>query len=218
MSWKVDCVVVGPIQCNCYILHDPVSLKAFLIDPGAESEDLLVHLQQRKFDLQAILVTHAHLDHVGGIEMVLEEFPCPVYYHSADKPLYDNLLMQAQLFGMTPRQLQARQPKAGEGSLQHEQTFPMEGAELQVIHTPGHTPGSVCFQMTGEKKVVFSGDTLFEGSIGRTDLWGGSYDQIIQSIQERLMVLEDTVMILPGHGAETMIGAERRYNPFLVTP
>jgi glyoxylase-like metal-dependent hydrolase (beta-lactamase superfamily II) len=216
MSWEINCVVVGPIQCNCYIISDNLSNKAYLIDPGAESQDLLKYLQKRRFDLQAILITHAHLDHVGGIEMVHAEFPSHVYYHEGDKPLYENLQMQASLFGFTLKTLESTQPKVGESSLQHDQQFEFSTGFIRVIHTPGHTPGSVCFHLTGERATIFSGDTLFEGSIGRTDLWGGSFEEIIHSIKNRLLTLEDNLLVLPGHGPSTMIGDERRHNPFLL--
>ncbi|HEY4491789.1 MAG TPA: MBL fold metallo-hydrolase [Acidobacteriota bacterium] len=215
MSWKVDCIIVGPIQCNCYILWESVVRKAYLIDPGAESEELVSYLQSNGYDLQAVLITHAHIDHVGGIETVHRHFPAPVYYHNGDEFLYRNVLQQAQLFGVLPKDLQASQPKVGEGTLKDEQRFSLEEQELKVIHTPGHTPGSVCFYADFPQPVLFTGDTLFEGSIGRTDLWGGSFPQIIDSIKTRLMVLEDHVRVLPGHMAATTIGAERRTNPFL---
>jgi hydroxyacylglutathione hydrolase len=127
------------------------------------------------------------------------------------------LKMQAALFGVTPAQLMASQPRVGEGSLRQDQEFPFERGIVRVLHTPGHTPGSVCFHASGDESLVFTGDTLFAGSIGRTDLWGGDYDQIIDSIHGRLLVLEDSVQVLPGHGPETTIGEERRSNPFLRT-
>jgi hydroxyacylglutathione hydrolase len=216
MGWRIDCVVVGPIRCNCYILSDTTSNKAYLIDPGAESRELMDYLERRNFELQAVLITHSHIDHIGGIEMLHAEYPVPIYYHGADKPLFDNITSQAQIFGILPPVLQARQPKTGSGTLQDNQIFPFEGGELKVIHTPGHTPGSVCFHATGLDEVVFTGDTLFCGSIGRTDLWGGSYEQIIQSIKERLLTLDDRVKVLPGHGDDTTIGTERRHNSFLL--
>lgn len=217
MSWKVDSIVVGPIQCNCYVLSDETSGKAFLIDPGAESPDLIAYLERKRLDIQAILITHAHIDHIGGIEAVHAQSSAPVYYHAGDQFLYQDVMMQAQLFGVTPPQLMAKQPRVGEGSLRADQEFAFNGGKVRVIHTPGHTPGSVCFHAFGQESVLFTGDTLFAGSIGRTDLWGGDYDQIIESIRGRLLVLEDSVMVLPGHGPETTIGEERRSNPFLRT-
>lgn len=215
MSWEIDCVVVGPIQCNCYIISDSITKQAYVIDPGAESKELLSYLERKRFDLKALLVTHAHLDHVGGIETIYSTFPVPVYYQSGDQALYSNLKMQAELFGFTLSELEATQPKVGDPSLEHDQGFPFASGSLRVIHTPGHTPGSVCFHTEGERKVLFTGDTLFQGSIGRTDLWGGSFEQIIDSIQNRLMTLDDSLPVLPGHGNSTTIGEERRSNPFL---
>jgi hydroxyacylglutathione hydrolase len=216
MTWKIECVVVGPIQCNCYILSDSISGKACLIDPGAESKELLSFLQKRKLDLQAILITHAHIDHVGGIEMVHREFSAPVYYHAGDRFLYENIAMQAQLFGVMPKDLQADQPKVGEGSLADHQRFACGDKEIRVIHTPGHTPGSSCFQAMGESGAVFTGDTLFQHSIGRTDLWGGSFEEIMKSIKTKLLTLDDQLPVYPGHGEPTTIGIERRQNPFLL--
>ena len=217
MSWRIECVVVGPIHCNCYILSDTVSRKAYLIDPGAESKELSTYLEQSGLELQGMLITHSHIDHIGGIEDVSAQFPVPVYYHPGDKPLYDDVMGQARLFGLMPAQLQAKQPKAQPQSVEDGQRLPMEGGTIEIVHTPGHTPGSICFRTLGEQEVVFSGDTLFDGSIGRTDLWGGSFEQIIRSIKERLMVLDDKVKVLPGHGEHTTIGAERRFNPFLIS-
>jgi hydroxyacylglutathione hydrolase len=215
MSWEIDCVVVGPIQCNCYIISDSVSKQAYVIDPGAESKELLSYLEKKHFDLKALLITHAHLDHVGGIEMIHASIKVPIYYHSGDRPLYENLKMQADLFGFSLRELQASQPTVGEPTLEHNQKFPFASGSMNVIHTPGHTPGSVCFHAEGEQSVLFTGDTLFEGSIGRTDLWGGSFEQIIDSIQSRLMTLDERLQVLPGHGDSTTIGEERLNNPFL---
>jgi len=213
--WEIDVVVVGPIQCNCYILSDSITREAYIIDPGAESKELLSYLQKNKFGLKAALITHAHLDHIGGIEMLHSTFQVPVYYHSGDQPLYSNLEMQAALFGFSLKELQASQPKTGEPSLRDQQEFSFSSGTIEVIHTPGHTPGSVCFQAKGERAALFTGDTLFEGSIGRTDLWGGSFEQIMDSIRNRLMNLDDDLLVLPGHGASTTIGEERENNPFL---
>ena len=215
MGWKIDVVVVGPIQCNCYILSDEASGKAFLIDPGAESSELLDYLKKKKLQLQAVLITHAHIDHVGGIEALQTVSTAPVYYHAGDQFLYENLAIQAEHFKVTPAQLMATQPRVGEASLKDDQEFAFEKGRIKAIHTPGHTPGSICFLAAGEESLLFTGDTLFAGSIGRTDLWGGNFDQIIDSIHSKLMVLEDSVMVLPGHGPDSTIGDERESNPFL---
>jgi hydroxyacylglutathione hydrolase len=215
MSWRIDCVVVGPIQCNCYILSDSISSQAYLIDPGAESEDLMTFLRARRFQLQGILITHAHIDHIGGIEQIRQEMSVPVYLHDADRFLFEDVTMQAQMFGVRPQDLEAVQPHSADMKIEHQQIFRISGGEVRAIHTPGHTPGSVCFHAIGENELVFTGDTLFEGSIGRTDLWGGSYEQIMISIRDRLMNLADRIQVLPGHGAPTTIGNERRTNPFL---
>src|SRR5262245_29714286 len=203
MFWEIDCVVVGPIQCNCYIISDSVSKQAYIIDPGAESKELLSYLEKKRFDLKGLLITHAHPDHVGGIEMINSSFTVPAYYHAADQLLYKNLQMQADFFGLSLPQLQATQPTVGEPTLENNQRFSFGSGSVNVIHTPGHTPGSCCFHAQDDQSLLFTGDTLFEGSIGRTDLWGGSYEQIIDSIQSRLMILDERLQVLPGHGDST---------------
>jgi hydroxyacylglutathione hydrolase len=217
MTWKIERIVVGPIQCNCYIISDSETRKAYMIDPGAETPELLKFLQNSKLDLQAVLITHAHIDHIGGIEMVYGKVPVPVYYHSGDQELYQNVEMQARAFGFSSADLQATQPRVGAGSLEHDQTFSLSSdKQIRVIHTPGHTPGSVCFYANDNEPVVFTGDTLFLGSIGRTDLWGGSFEQIISSIKTRLLSLSEEAKVLPGHGPASSIGEEKRTNPFLL--
>src|SRR5262245_7152926 len=121
MSWQIDCVVVGPIQCNCYIISDSITKEAYIIDPGAESKELLSYLEKKNFDLKALLITHAHLDHVGGIELINSSFKVPAYYHAGDQLLYKNLQMLADFFGLTLSQLQASQPRVGEPALEHNQ-------------------------------------------------------------------------------------------------
>lgn len=217
MTWKIERIVVGPIQCNCYIVSDSTSRKAYIIDPGAESPELLKFLQGSNLEVQGVLITHAHIDHIGGIDMVYHQLTVPVYYHGGDQSLYKNVEMQARAFGFSPTDLQATQPTIGEGSLSHEQTLSVsDDKQIRVIHTPGHTPGSVCFHANGKESTVFTGDTLFQGSIGRTDLWEGSFEQIISSIKTRLLSLPDETKVLPGHGPASSIGEERRTNPFLL--
>jgi glyoxylase-like metal-dependent hydrolase (beta-lactamase superfamily II) len=217
MSWKIERVVVGPIQCNCYVLSEPTTRKAYLIDPGAESNELLNFLRDSKLDVQAVLITHSHIDHIGGIDMVHRHSAVPVYYHGADRELYQNVQMQAEAFGFSAKDLEATQPTVGDGTLTDEQVFSVSDEQsIQVIHTPGHTPGSVCFYADGPAATIFTGDTLFLGSIGRTDLWGGSFEQIIRSIKTRLLILSDETKVLPGHGLASTIGDERGSNPFLL--
>lgn len=209
----VDRIVVGPIQCNCYVVADETSRKAYLIDPGAESGELLSYLRSSRWDLEAILITHCHVDHIGGINSVTTQHAAPIWFHPGDQFLFDDVAMQARLFGVTPGYLQASQPSEHHGTLQDGDLFPFSRGAIRAIHTPGHTPGSTCYFLEG---TVFTGDTLFQGSIGRTDLWGGSFPQIMESIKTRLTGLGDDVRVLPGHGEETTIGEERRSNPFLL--
>jgi hydroxyacylglutathione hydrolase len=210
----IDRIVVGPIQCNCYIVADESSGKAYLIDPGAESSELISYVQKTQWELQAILITHCHIDHIGGINTVTAQRSVPVLLHPADEFLYNDVTMQARLFGVTPSYLHASQPSPRPGALGEELSFEFGSSKLSVLHTPGHTPGSVCFHA---EDAVFTGDTLFQASIGRTDLWGGSFQQIINSIKTKLLTMSDTVRVFPGHGEQTTIGEERRNNPFLAT-
>ncbi|MCL5774438.1 MAG: MBL fold metallo-hydrolase [Firmicutes bacterium] len=188
----IETLVVGFLENNCYILADEDSRSAVIIDPGDNEEDILKTVNEKKFKVEKILLTHGHPDHVGAAEAASSETGAPVYIHDEDKKLF---------------KIKAQKPVAENDSI----TFGKY--TIKVLHTPGHTPGSVCFLADGK---LFSGDTVFAGSVGRTDLPGGSYRDIMKSIKEKILPLSDDVEILPGHGPSSSIKEEKRENPFLV--
>ncbi|MEX0878590.1 MAG: MBL fold metallo-hydrolase [Thermoanaerobaculia bacterium] len=205
----VETFPVGPLQCNCTILADETSGEAVVIDPGDEPDRILKVLAAMKARPVALLHTHAHLDHITGSRAVKEATGAPIRLHAADLPLYDALPEQAAFFG-----LRAEAPLPPDASLSDEDTIRFGRYVLRAIHTPGHTPGSTCFELQGDRPVLFSGDTLFRRSIGRTDLWGGDTETILASIREKLFALPGDVPVVCGHGPGTTIEDEKRLNPF----
>jgi glyoxylase-like metal-dependent hydrolase (beta-lactamase superfamily II) len=203
---------VGMLACNCSILGDETTGEAVVIDPGDDIERVQRVLAQHHLHAKYIVATHAHIDHVGGIEKLQQATDAGVLMHQADLPLYQNLALQAEWLGV---------PSPGiadvDQFLQEGDTLRCGALTLEVLHTPGHSPGSLSLHLPGENQRIFSGDTLFQGSIGRTDLWGGSLEEILHSIRERLLIFPDQTPVFPGHGAPTTIGAERESNPFLQT-
>jgi hydroxyacylglutathione hydrolase len=229
-----EVIPVGLLQCNCSILGDPETHEAVVIDPGDEVDRILDILEKHELKVRSIISTHTHVDHVGGLARLHRATRAPVLIHQSDLDLYRHLDMQAQWIGIpTPETLRI-------------QDFVKEGDRIgwghfaaRVLHTPGHTPGSICLVVDSASPAedrsahepatsharargpaastsrLIAGDTLFRGSIGRTDLWGGSYPEIINSIREKLIVLPENVVVYPGHGDITTIGAEREHNPFL---
>jgi len=205
-----EIIPVGMLACNCSIVGDEATGEAVVIDPGDDVERVQEILARRKLQPRYIVVTHAHIDHVGGIEKLKKATGAPVLMHQSDLPLYQNLAIQAAWLGVRP-------PGTVEVDqfLRQGDRLRWGGLELEVLHTPGHSPGSVSLHMPGEHARIFSGDTLFQASIGRTDLWGGSFDQILRSIHETLLRFPDETPVFPGHGPATTIGYERETNPFL---
>jgi glyoxylase-like metal-dependent hydrolase (beta-lactamase superfamily II) len=202
---------VGAFQCNCTILADPETGSCLVIDPGDEPEVVVARLEALRLRPTALVHTHAHFDHVGRSRDVSEETGAGIRLHEADLFLYENLDMQGRFFGY------AFDPVLPiEKFLRDGDTVGSDRAQLEVLHTPGHTPGSVCFRCRADgKEIVFAGDTLFQGSVGRTDLWGGDFPALERSIRERLYVLPDDAVVVPGHGPETSIGVEKRENAFV---
>ncbi len=227
-----EIVPVGLLQCNCSILGDPKSREAIVIDPGDEVDRIVEILNRHELKVRAIVSTHTHIDHVGGLAALHRATGAPVLIHEDDLGLYRSVDMQAEWLGVpTPEVI--RLPE-----------FVKEGDTLRwgdfaahVLHTPGHTPGSISLVVksadaaahgarhglgaaaenhASETGRLIAGDTLFQGSIGRTDLPGGSYPQIISSIREKLLMLPDETTVIPGHGGKTTIGRERAHNPFLI--
>ena len=205
----LETIPVGMLQCNCSILVDPESREALVIDPGDEPERILAALAREQARPVALLHTHAHFDHIGGTRAVAEASGAAIRLHPADRPLYDALAEQASFFGMT-----ADPPRPVDAPLADGDVIAFGRFSVRAIHTPGHTPGSTCFELAGESPVLFSGDTLFRRSIGRTDLWGGDTGTILASIREKLFRLPQDLRVVCGHGPDTTIGEERRSNPF----
>jgi len=207
---KIITFPVGPLACNCTIIASETSGDAYIIDPGGDAARIARHLEGTGYKVAGIIHTHAHVDHIGATDRIRQLTKAPVLLHEKDLPVYRAAAMQAEWVGLptpvTPpidRYLEAGEMlEAGDIS-------------LEVLHTPGHTPGSVSFRLHGEDGRVFSGDTLFAGSVGRTDLPGGNWDQLLTSIHERLLPLPDGSPVVPGHGPSTTIGRERKSNPFL---
>ncbi len=201
---------VGPLQCNCTILGDEAAGKAVVIDPGGDLETILARL--KKQNLKAVLAvhTHAHFDHIGASRPLKEATGAALALHAGDLWLYENIRKQGEAFGFELDETLPLDRRLADGD-----EAAAGGVRLEVLHTPGHTPGSVCFSLPAAAPVLFSGDTLFRRGIGRTDLWGGDTDAILKSIRTRLLALPDETRVIPGHGPATTIGEERRENLFL---
>ena len=200
---------VGMLQCNCSIFGDEQSREAVVIDPGDEIESILAVLEKHHLRVKAIVITHAHIDHIGGAQKLKLATGAPVYMYAHDPPLYEGIDMQAGWLGMVTPERAEIDVDAREGG-----KLTLGAAEFHILDTPGHTQGSISVWIPAENKLV-AGDTLFMDSIGRTDLPGGNYRQILRSIHDKLLPLEDRVLVIPGHGPNTTIGRERERNPFL---
>lgn len=201
----------GPLGCNCSILMDPASKRAIVVDPGGDLETICARLSSLEATVEAIVHTHTHIDHVGATAGVQKASGARACIHEDDRFLYDLLPVQAAMLGLpVPEKTEM------EGSLRDGSSIHAGALEMCILHTPGHTPGSVTFVVrTDEGTRVFSGDTLFRRGIGRTDLWGGDSDAIMRSINDKILTLPDDAIVIAGHGPETTIGDERAKNPFL---
>ncbi len=200
---------VGPLQCNCSVVGDEQTHEAMVIDPGDQIDDILAILKQEKLKLTQIVVTHAHIDHVGGAMKLKAATGAPILMNQDDQPLLKMLDVQATWVGMRPPGQVLVDENVADGRVLKIGAIP-----ANVIHTPGHTEGSICLYMP-QQETLIAGDTLFAGSIGRTDLPGGSFDKIMRSIHTRVLALPDETTVVPGHGPATTIGQERESNPFL---
>jgi hydroxyacylglutathione hydrolase len=201
---------VGPLQCNCSVIGDETTREGLVIDPGDDVEQVLALVHKHHLKIQQIIVTHAHIDHVGGAMKLRAATGAPILLNRNDYALLKMLDVQAAWIGMpTPGKVEIDQ------SLGQADMVKTGNLAAQVLHTPGHTEGSICLYFPAESKLI-AGDTLFAGSIGRTDLPGGSFDKIIRSLHERVLALPDETTVVPGHGPLTTIGIERESNPFLV--
>ena len=197
----------GQFVENCYLIGDSARREAVMVDPGEEPWLFLAELESRAWQLRAIWLTHAHIDHIMGVRAVKAATGVPILLHPADRPLYDNLPGQGEWMGL---QLEPAPPPDAE--FRAGQRLTVGEFEFEVRHTPGHSPGSVSFTRPG---MVFGGDVLFNGSIGRTDLPGGDFGTLMNSIQTSFLCLPDSTVVYSGHGPETSVGVERMTNPFL---
>ncbi len=201
---------VGLLQCNCTILGDEASREAIVVDPGYDIPHILATLAKHQLTARQIVVTHAHIDHIASALDLKQITGAPILYNAADLPLAAMMDMQAEWIGVeTPT------VNPPDHSPADTEQISVRGIDAQVLHTPGHTEGSLCLHVPAQS-LLLAGDTLFAGSIGRTDLPGGNYGKLIQSIRERLLPLPDATLVIPGHGPATTIGEERVSNPFLV--
>ena len=204
---KIVQIPNGQFVENCYLVIDEGSRECVVIDPGEEAGLILRRITEAGVRPVAIWVTHAHLDHVMGVPRLSRETGAPIYLHPADRELYDHVIQQGLAFGIRVESLPSPDREFVPG-----ETVQVGTAGFTVRHAPGHSPGSVCLVGDG---VVFTGDVLFAGSIGRTDLPGADFDTLIRSIERELLVLPDSTMVYSGHGPETTVGRERGTNPFL---
>lgn len=207
-------LVVGSFQCNCRIMVCPRTGNAVVIDPGDEPEKIAAEIDaiaaelKKPVTVQALLHTHGHLDHINATSPLKKLYPASkAQAHRGDAELFANLAIQGRMFG-----LPVTEAPQLDHFLEDEEAVSAGDLKLTCIHTPGHSPGGLCFLLNDQ---LYSGDTLFAGSVGRTDLWGGDQDLMFKSIKDRLLVLDDDIQVHPGHGPSSTIGVEKRTNPFL---
>jgi glyoxylase-like metal-dependent hydrolase (beta-lactamase superfamily II) len=204
-----EILIVGPLQCNCSILGDEVSREAIVVDPGDDISRIAATLEKHHLTVKQIIITHAHIDHIAGAQRLKRLTGAPILYNQNDLPLVKMMDIQAMWLGVpTP---EVAPPDA---SLEDGQVVSITGLTGSILHTPGHTEGSVCLYLP-QQELLLAGDTLFAGSVGRTDLPGGNTQKLLQSIRDSLLPLPDEVTVIPGHGPKTTIGEERQSNPFI---
>jgi hydroxyacylglutathione hydrolase len=207
----LETLPVGPLQCNCSILGDENSREAIVVDPGDDIPRILALLAKHHLTVKQIIITHAHIDHIAGAQRLKQLTDAPVLYNQNDLPLVAMMDVQAGWLGVPTPSVQAPDDTLNDGKL-----IAIPGIAGSILHTPGHTEGSVCLYLP-DQTLLLAGDTLFAGSVGRTDLPGGNTRKLLASIHNRLLVLPDETIVIPGHGASTTIGSERLKNPFLQT-
>jgi hydroxyacylglutathione hydrolase len=204
-----EILIVGPLQCNCSILGDETSLEAIVVDPGDDIPRILSVLDKHNLTARQIVITHAHIDHIAGAHRLKRVTGAPILYNQNDLPLVEMMDMQAGWLGVPTPEVPPPDDTLDDGK-----RIAIIGLTGSILHTPGHTQGSVCLYLP-EKSLLLAGDTLFAGSVGRTDLPGGNARQLIASINNRLLTLPDDVTVIPGHGPRTTIAEEKETNPFL---
>lgn len=207
---KIETFPVGALQCNCSIIACEKTKEAIIVDPGGDAPKILQKVQEQGLKVKYLLHTHAHFDHVGATAAVQAATGAQILLHPGDQWLYDNVPLQGRMFGLV---LDPVRPV--DQSLEDEMPVVFGTCHTLTLHTPGHSPGSCCFHVAGQESYLFAGDTLFQGSIGRTDLWGGDETQILQSIRRRLLTLDESTTVYTGHGPQTTIWREKKFNPFL---
>jgi hydroxyacylglutathione hydrolase len=200
---------VGYLRCNCTILGDELTHEAVVVDPGDNIHEILSRLEKHGLTLRQIVITHAHIDHIGGAAQLKKATGAPVLLNQNDLGMLNMMEIQAGWLGVPTPEVAPPDASAEDGL-----AVGLPSLRAEVLHTPGHTPGSICL-LFAKQDLLLAGDTLFAGSIGRTDLPGGDGRQILRSLRDRLLVLPDSTRVVPGHGEETTIGEERQSNPFL---
>jgi glyoxylase-like metal-dependent hydrolase (beta-lactamase superfamily II) len=205
MNYEI--LIVGPLETNCYLVYSQDSLECAVVDPGAEADRIFQLIAQKNLKPTLLLNTHGHIDHIGANKDVKEKYNIPLYIHSADGPMLENV-QQSEMAIF----LGAMDSPSPDHFLNDGDKIKIGKSFLQVIHTPGHSPGSVSFLGDG---FLLSGDTLFFGGVGRTDLPGGSWKEMVNSIKNKILTMPDEMKVLPGHGPFTTVGQEKRANPFI---
>ena len=212
MKLEITCLSLGPVGTNCYIVVDAATREAVVIDPGWDAHLIVDRAEKMKAKMRAVWLTHSHFDHIGGVAGLVRTLNIPVALHSKELPLY-KMRCGAKLFGLDIDE--PPEPKIKlEEYVNGDRRLEIGSLKFEVLYLPGHTQGHVAFYQKDDG-VIFSGDVLFQGSIGRTDLPGGNYEQLIESIQKQLLTLPDSTVVYSGHGEPTMVGEERETNPFL---
>jgi hydroxyacylglutathione hydrolase len=205
----LETIPVGALQCNCSILGDETSGEAIVVDPGDDIPRIVAILNRHQLKVKQILITHAHIDHIAGAARLKALTGAPILYNPRDLPLVKMMDVQAGWLGMATPEVHPP-----DDTLEDGRVIAITGLSGNILHTPGHTQGSVCLHVPTQN-LLLAGDTLFAGSVGRTDLPGGDGPMLIRSIHEKLLSLPDSTVVVPGHGPKTMIGDERESNPFL---
>jgi hydroxyacylglutathione hydrolase len=205
----LEMLTVGPFQENCYVLGDEASGVGAVVDPGDEASRIAMAVEQTGLEIGSIILTHAHIDHVGAVAALVDEYSCPVLMHAEAEPMLEQVPTQAMMMGLRFGKVPTVDHHIGEGEM-----VEVGDLRLRPLYTPGHAPGHLAFYIE-EEGLVLSGDALFAGSVGRVDLPGGSMEVLMRSIEERFMTLPDETRVYPGHGPQTQIGNERVSNPFL---